>query len=401
VATPRQRLPCAALLLGVACAPGRRASPPPFAERPPAVRFLEAPPPHDDGAWLVAGLPGARWDAQLARAVEALMLSTSQRTPSLDPRVTSLATARAGFPGQARFARVLNGGARPEDLLHQIASAAGADLVDVALSKRTWGDGTTLWLVGWAPHRADLDPLPRDLPLDGTLAVRVELPRGADAARLFVASPAGPVEELALTSGVPRWVDRFHEPGTYRLEVVAERGKQTEVVLLFSVFVDTEPPVVRPPPAVELPPADPVAAERWLYAELDALRQAHGLRPVTRFPLFEPLAREHSALMAASGVVAHRIPGRTDGVPAKAARVAHPGARHHEDVAAASTADAALALVADSPGHLRNLLCEPCTHASIGVALEPVLDRPPRLFVTWELLEFPQAPPQEIHHNNK
>ena len=81
--------------------------------------------------------------------------------------------------------------------------------------------------------------------------------------------------------------------------------------------------------------------------------------------------------------------------------MAHPGARHHEDVAAAATADAALALVADSPGHLRNLLCEACTHASIGVALEPVLDRPPRLFVTWELLEFPQAPPQEIHHNNK
>ena len=106
-------------------------------------------------------------------------------------------------------------------------------------------------------------------------------------------------------------------------------------------------------------------------------------------------------MMAATGVVGHRIAGHTDGVPARAHRTAHPRARHHENVAAAASAEAALALVADSPGHLRNLLCEHCSHASIGVALEPVLDRPPRLFVTWELLEFPQGPPQILHYNNK
>jgi uncharacterized protein YkwD len=273
--------------------------------------------------------------------------------------------------------------------------------VDVALSKRTWADGSTLWLVGWAPRRADLDPLPRDLPLDGTLAVRVELPDGTDDARLFVAGPSGPVDELALTDGVPRWVDRFHEPGAYRLEVVAERGGQTQVVLLFSVFVDQPPPPVRPQPAATLRESDPFAAEQWLYTAVNDLRRAHGLRPVVPFALFEPLAREHSAYMAASGVVAHRIKGRTNGVPERAFKTAHPQARHYENVAAATHAEAALALVSDSPGHLRNLLCERCSHVSIGVALEPVLDRPPRLFVTWELLEFPQGPPQEIHHNNR
>ena len=34
-------------------------------------------------------------------------------------------------------------------------------------------------------------------------------------------------------------------------------------------------------------------------------------------------------------------------------------------------------------------------------ALEPVLDRPPRLFVTWELLRFPQGEPQLIHDWHK
>ena len=37
----------------------------------------------------------------------------------------------------------------------------------------------------------------------------------------------------------------------------------------------------------------------------------------------------------------------------------------------------------------------------IGATLEPVLDRVPRLFVTWELLEFQQGPPREIDDYNR
>lgn len=350
---------------------------------------------------LVDAVPGANWDAQLARAVELLVGAASARTPRLDTQATSAAAARAGFPGQARFARVLNGGAFPADLADRIAVEAAAEPVAVAIARRTWSDGAALWIVGWAPHRADLDPLPRDLPLDGTLAVRVDLPDGTDDARLFVAPPAGPVEELALTDETPRWVDRFHEPGAYRLEVVAQRGASTEVVLLWSTFVEAEPPAVRLGSDAELPPPNPRAAEQELLVSLNALRAAHHLPAVRPFPLFEPLAREHSALMAASGVVAHTIPGTTEGVPQRASDAAHPRARHFENVAAAETADEALALVADSPGHLKNLLCASCTHVAIGAALEPTLTRRPRLFVTWELLEFPQGPPQKIDRLNR
>ena len=370
-------------------------------DRPPEVRFLPAPPPHDDARWLLASLDQATWDAQLARAVDELILHLPCKTPRLTPSTLSLATARAGYPGQARFTRLLNGGAPPDALVAEIATAAAGEPVDVALSRRSWGDGTTLWLVGWAPHRAGLDPLPRDLPLDGTLAVRAELPAGNSDARLFVAGPTGPVEEMSLSSGTPRWVDRFHEPGAYRLEVVAERAGQTEVVLLFSVFVESEPPaMVHTPPMPEGGP-DPIAAETTLFTALNQLREQHGLQPVRNFPLFVPLVREHSAWMANLGVVAHALPGVTAGVPARATEMSHPGARHYENVAVATTAEDALALVADSPGHLRNLLCEACTHAAIGVALEPTLGRRPRLFVTWELMEFPQGPPQAIDHYDR
>jgi hypothetical protein len=100
--------------------------------------------------------------------------------------------------------------------------------------------------------------------------------------------------------------------------------------------------------------------------------------------------------MASYGHAVHSIPGVSKGVPWTANNLAHPRARHHESVATALTMADTFFLIEDSPGHLDKLLCESCTHASIGVALEPVLDRFPRLFVTVDLLEFPQGPPQEI-----
>ena len=108
----------------------------------------------------------------------------------------------------------------------------------------------------------------------------------------------------------------------------------------------------------------------------------------------------YSALMGHTGIVAHSLPGR--GNVERAARIlAHPRAEHHQNVAAAPSARGAMAMVALSPAHLKNLLCERCTHASIGASLEPVIDRIPRLFVTWELLAFPQGEPREIDDYNR
>jgi hypothetical protein len=215
------------------------------------------------------------------------------------------------------------------------------------------------------------------------------------ALRLFLAPPDGPVEEMNLASGTTRWVDRFHAPGEHRLEVVADHRGVAQVLLLFSVFVDAAPP--EPGRMVGgLPAPHPAEAEDALYDRLNALRRARGLPAVRRFSLFESPAREHSALMAAEGRVAHKVAGQSGGVPEAATNLALPRARFHENVAAAYSAVEAAHLVEDSPGHLRNLLCPTCTHASIGVALEPALGRQPRLFVTWELLEFPEGEPQRI-----
>lgn len=390
------------LLLALSCArpPETLAA---QAARPAEVRYRPVDPPDADASWLVSALPGATWDAGLAAAAGDLLAASADRTAALRPAATLLASARAGFPGQARYARSLTGGARPEHAIDEIAtSAPDTHALDVGLAVRRYGDGVASWILAWAPYRVQMDPIPRDLPLDAPLNLRVDLPEGGRGTPLlYLAPPDGPVERIALTSGVARYVDRFHAPGQYRLSVTLNRGDDLDVALLFSVFVDGPPPALErlgPPPAGA---PDPVAAEGWLLSEVNEVRVSHGLRPVAHFSAFDELAREHAALMAGAGRVAHTLPGITEGVAARAAARFHPGAEHHEAVVAAADAEDALALLTGSPAHLAVLLCERCTQISVGAALEPVLDRPPRLFATLELLSFPNGPPAAVDHYNR
>jgi len=368
-------------------------------QRLPAVAHQPVEPPSKDAQWLIGAIGDAQWDAGLMKAVQTL-ISAATPTGLLGPRPISIALAHGGYPGHARFSRVVNDGGLPESLIGPAVQAAARGRVDVALSSRRYADGRVLWILGWAPHRAEMDPVRRDVPLDGGFTLRVDLEEKGEA-RLFIDRPQSAVEEMSLTSGVARWVDGFHTPGEYRLEVVSSRDEVAEVVLLFSLFVEAEVPRLVRLTSTPATAPDPAAAERELYELVAETRKAHGLAPVARFELFEGLAREHAALMAHAGQVGHRLPGLTDGVEGRAAEFAHPRAKWHENVAAAATARDAHALVVGSPAHLANLLCEKCTHVSIGATLEPVLDRVPRLFVTWELLEFPQGPPREIDHYNR
>lgn len=388
-----------ALFLALACSGPKVGSPSSVAQPVGQVRHRPVPNPGDALAVrLTSELPEATWDAGLAVAAGELLSLAADRHAWIDPITASLVSARAGFPGQARFARELNGGAWPNELLNLVGEVE--DPVDVALVKRTYADGLVLWILAWSPHLADIDPLPLRIGLDGSVGVRVDMARPGEA-RLFLAPPMGPVEELALTDGVARWVDLFQVPGPHRLEVVVDRGRTQQVVALFSVFVDSPPPRPTPlgPPTVESRTIATLEAD--LLTSLNELRAGHGLRPLAAFPLFANLAREHSAIMAAAGKARHQIAGMSPGVPAMAEDLAHPRAIHHENVAMAWAPEEAQALVVDSPAHLRNFLCEACTHAAIGVAREPRGGKGGRLFFTWELLEFPQGVPRKIDRLNR
>lgn len=368
-------------------------------KRVPSVAYRPTEPSTDLQRWALGSVPDASWDSGLAAAASELVGTLRSRDRLMSPRAMATASARAGFPGAARFGKTVTQGGRPVALVNSIVNTAYGRPIDIGIAKRAFGDGSVLWVVGWAPHITDMDPVPRTVGLDASVMVRVDRIRKGDA-RLFVAPPDAPVRELSLSDGVSRWVDGFDVPGEYRFEVLAEDDGVGELALLFSVFADQQPQAMPAAPKAKAVSPDPRAAELWLFDALNEVRSEHGLRAVKPFPLFDPLTREHSALMGHTGLVAHSLPGR--GTVAQAAsRFAHPRAEHFQNVAAAPSAEDALEMVALSPAHLKNLLCESCTHASIGASLEPVLDRIPRLFVTWELLQFPQGMPREIDDYNR
>ena len=346
-------------------------------------------------------LPQATVDASLQQAAQILIAAT--RVPESPMSVRSMLDAenKSGYPGQAHFLKVMNGGQFPVQQLRGLLKHQDQGL-EVGLSKRKFGDGRVLWIIGWGKRLLELDPIPLEIPLDGVVPIRIG-DFDADRALLYVSAPDRPVERIELLPNAHRWLQEFHVPGEYRFEVLLQHvdgaSQYNEIALLFSIFVDTEIPNVTST-MVKTEINNPILAEKHLFQEVNQLRSQRGLRPLKPFDLFVPLAREHSALMASTGVVNHKIVGVTNGVPSKAASFAHPRASHHQNVAAALTADEALTLAKDSPGHFQVFLCETCTHMSIGSALEPTFVNP-RLFVTWEVLEFPQGEPKRIEKLNR
>ena len=352
------------------------------------------------GQQVLDEIPRSQWDAGLYSATQELLAALSSPSARITSESVQLATARAGFPGQARFAKMLNGGAFPQPLVDEIIRDCPNHTVDVALVKRSYGDGSTLWLIGWARHMVEIDPIPRQVPLDGAVPIRVEIP-STDRGYLYIAAPDQPIELIEILPEAHRWINDFHTPGVYRFELVTDGPDGPQVALLFSLYVDEEPPKTKMLYPQEMIGINPKESEEWLYIQVNNLRRERGLQPLKRFPLFEGVAREHSAWMASTGIVNHSIPGVTPGVPAHAARLTHPRAKHYENVVAAGSPEEALEMTIDSPGHFRVLLCETCTHISIGAALEPKLSGNPRIFVTWEVLEFPQGEPLLIEKLNR
>jgi len=359
-----------------------------------------------DAQWLLREIPNATWDKGLHEATRILIAASRDRRSQLTPSATVTATANAGYPGHAKFFRELTGGGPPLRLSAQLLHAARQrnQPVDVAVARRAFGDGTVLWIGGIAHRPVLLDPIPARIQLDQRIPISIEVldKSSPDALGripdpiLFITSPHGIVQTYALNPERARWIDDFHLPGRYLMEVVARGNRNTQVVLKWAVFVDESPEELKslgPPPKIA---PNPIEATHALYKVLNAMRVEAGLSPIQRFKAFEPLAREHAALMASTGIVSHQISGVSPGVASKAGQRFHPGAKHYENLAAAPNWKEAFDIVRLSPGHLSNLMCDTCTHASIGVALEPVTDRTPRIFVVWELLEFPHGPPAAI-----
>lgn len=352
----------------------------------------------DEELWVKQHFSKGFVDLGLKKAAEELLASLRKPTLFLTQSAVQLATNRSGYPGQARFAKVLNTGNFPDEIIDMIDKDVQGRPFHYTIVRRTYGTGMNLWLVGWAPQIIYVDPVKRDISLDGSIGLRIS--GNSNQSTLLLTNPEQDVEVMPLLPEAYRILRKFSIPGAYRFEVITENPSQNiqEVALLFSVYVDEKPPSPERLLSRDNEVQNPFDAEDWMFEQLNSLRIQKGLQPLLDFKLFVPLARSHSAWMAAEGVIAHRISGVTKGVDYHAEMLAHPRARHYENVAAAYTVQEAWHLAVNSPGHLQVFLCETCTHVSIGASVEPVIDSQPRLFFTWEVLEFPQGEPKKIEY---
>ncbi len=350
-------------------------APAPLHERAPAVRLRPE---------AVDGLPSnLHVDAGLRAAAEELVGDSTRQDARLAPTSVRVALGRAGYPRDAHFLHARTGdSAIPRSLLDAIPASVQ---VDLGWASRLDADGGYAWVVGWAPQAGEMDPVPRDIALDQGFPLRVD---GIADPRLFVGSPEGRAQELSLASGEARWVDVFHVPGEYRVEVV----DGDRVAFLYSVFVDAPVPPPQPLPGPSSP-GNPSVAAAELAARVNGLRASAGLPTLVPFPQFETLARLQATCLASGGEVSHEST-RCPGVPAMAEHDYFPRAKHHEDVVAADNVGEAWERLYDSPGHRLNLLCAACTHLVVGSALESTV--PARMFSVLELMAFPEGEPAPI-----
>ena len=248
---------------------------------PPQVRYRPSEPSRPEVQQLIQKVPNTRWDRGLQSATDALRSVLVSPISPITIEASRVATDRAGYPGQVRFAKLLNGGAFPDNLLTELKRDARQFDVDVAIARRDFGDGGTLWLLAWSPRLVSLEPLPRDLSIDSALPFYVELSE-EQTAMLYISSPGQPIRTIQLLGNAHRLLKEFYVPGVHRLEVVTEARKEHRLHCSFR-WVDQEAPELNPILPSKQPVANPRDAEKWLLAETNRIRLEHGLHSLEPF----------------------------------------------------------------------------------------------------------------------
>ena len=208
---------------------------------PPQVRYRPSEPSRPEVQQLIQKVPNTRWDRGLQSATDALRSVLVSPISPITIEASRVATDRAGYPGQVRFAKLLNGGAFPDNLLTELKRDARQFDVDVAIARRDFGDGGTLWLLAWSPRLVSLEPLPRDLSIDSALPFMWSSVRSKKRCSISL-RPVSQSEPSSCWAMRTALLKEFYVPGVHRLEVVTEGPKGAQVALLFSVYVDQEAP---------------------------------------------------------------------------------------------------------------------------------------------------------------
>ncbi len=107
--------------------------------------------------------------------------------------------------------------------------------------------------------------------------------------------------------------------------------------------------------------------EHSLFSMLNRDRARRGLPVLVFDDVLARIAREHSAEMAAQGILSHDLPS-SGGLEARLDRAGYRVRRARENVAHAGSIEQAEAALLKSPGHLQNIIALDVSRVGVGIA---------------------------------
>ncbi len=226
-----------------------------------------------------------------------------------------------------------------------------------------------------ADRKASLKPFPRTFDKPGGQSLCGELARPLRWPEVYVTLPDGRVERPALTRETgPSFCTRLFFPtkGRYTVEIIGRGAGGPEVAALFLVDVGSSHQRGQHEHVVE--PTTEETTRPAVLARINALRQAHGLKPLVLDDTLNAVAQAYSERMAREGFFAHVAPDGED----LRRRLTSAGAHYRtagENLGQAAGPLAAHFGIEHSPGHRGNLLGSQFERAGIGVAFQKLEGR--------------------------
>jgi hypothetical protein len=333
--------------------------------------------------------PGMATSRCLTRAAQAWAQATAgvEHHPEMD--FTDFVLHWAGCPdATARVVVLRSSDEEPAQLIEEIRRLAeNEELTHVGLgSARETPPFRWRHVALVTERRARLDPVPAQGVVSSTLPLGFTVDEGYIGVRLVVLAPGASPESF----GVPFRDGRGHidiplrsTSGRQWVEIMATGSSGPEVLALFPIWVDTEPPrrwsgALRDPASNVLSGTD---AERRLSDLVNHARTNHGLQALPLRPELSTVARAHSRDMSLAGDVAHYKTG-TGWISDRLRRAGVFFRFASENVAMAPSVDEAHEALLTSPAH-RGAILNPDVRAfGVGVITKTADDGERMFFVT-------------------
>jgi uncharacterized protein YkwD len=307
------------------------------------------------------------FDAQLSRVAETLARASSTGLGGTSALQRAMFSAGVGDVAPSGFLAEGPLDAVCRQIAKALAEGHDDNVFGVGYSVRSFAVRA---VVMRARREVAVDPLPSSVPVGGSLSVKGRLLRSLGSPSLYVESPDGQVQQIALkqSGGFFDTHLEFRAEGAYTLEIMGKGRTGPEVAWMLGLTVGQPPS-----PREVLDSGGRTQGADDEQAVLEAVNQQRlraGAPALAEDPRLSRIAGAYAAEMRELRFFGHVSP-RSGDLKARLQRADYPYVRGGENLAQGSTALEAAGLAAQSPAHRKNLLDPGYDRCGIGISREP------------------------------